>query len=93
MTVDVVIPVYKPGKKLEKLLTMLAGQSVPPGEIILMNTGEVTFPKRLLHIHPHTRLYQVETEEFDHGVTATCFFCTITFLVVSAMLLEESATL
>ncbi len=69
MTVDVVIPVYKPGKKLEKLLTMLAGQSVPPGEIILMNTGEVTFPKRLLHIHPHTRLYQVETEEFDHGGT------------------------
>lgn len=69
MTIDAVIPVYKPGKKLEQLLTMLAGQSLPLEQIILMNTGEITFPERLLHLHPHIRLYQVEPGEFDHGGT------------------------
>ncbi len=68
-SIDVIIPVYKPDKKLERLLEMLAGQSHPVGRVILMNTGDVTFPRRLLSIHPGTELHRVEKEEFDHGGT------------------------
>ena len=35
---DVIIPVYKADKKLERLLTMLLQQTVRPAKIILMNT-------------------------------------------------------
>ncbi|MCR5153843.1 MAG: glycosyltransferase [Lachnospiraceae bacterium] len=36
--VDVVIPVYRPDKKLYKLLDKLADQSVKPDKVIIMNT-------------------------------------------------------
>lgn len=36
--VDVVIPVYKPGKKFYRLLDKLADQTIVPGKVILMNT-------------------------------------------------------
>ncbi|MCI8417974.1 MAG: glycosyltransferase [Lachnospiraceae bacterium] len=68
-SIDVIIPVYKPDKKLERLLEMLSKQTWPVQKIILMNTGEMTFPSRLLGIHPFTELYQVELEDFDHGGT------------------------
>ena len=68
-SIDAVIPVYKPDKKLERLLDMLSRQTRPVDRIILMNTGEVTFTKRLLHIQPHTELMVVKPEEFDHGGT------------------------
>ena len=35
---DVIIPVYKADKKLERLLAMLLQQTVRPAKIILMNT-------------------------------------------------------
>ena len=68
-SIDAVIPVYRPDKKLERLLEMLAEQSQPVGRVILMNTGDVTFPRRLLSIHPGTELHRVEKEDFDHGGT------------------------
>lgn len=69
ISVDVIIPVYKPDKKLERLLDMLSRQSVPVQRIILMNTGVREFPKRLLRIHPGIEFHQVDKEEFDHGGT------------------------
>ena len=36
---DVIIPTFKPGDKLEKLLRRLLEQSVPVGRVIIMNTG------------------------------------------------------
>ena len=40
--VDVIIPVYQPGKKLFKLLEMLTEQTVVPEKVCLLNveTGE-----------------------------------------------------
>ena len=37
---DVIIPTFKPGDKLEKLLRRLLEQSVPVGRVIIMNTEE-----------------------------------------------------
>ena len=39
-TVDVVIPVYRPGKKFGRLLRMLARQTHPAGKVIVVNTEE-----------------------------------------------------
>ncbi len=74
MTVDVVIPAYKPGDKFIKLMQMLAVQTAPVGKVIVMNTEESLFdsglPEKmgeraagLMEIHHITK------EEFDHGLT------------------------
>ena len=38
MSVDVIIPVYKPDKKFDKLMLSLLNQSILPDSVILMNT-------------------------------------------------------
>ena len=38
MTVDVLIPVYKPDRRFARLLQMLKKQTVVPDRIIIMNT-------------------------------------------------------
>jgi len=74
MKIDVIIPSYRPDKKLFKLLEMLAKQTVPVNKIVLMNTEEKyldnlfyghSFSKeeRLLEIH------NIPKMDFDHGKT------------------------
>ena len=43
MEIDVIIPLYKPGKELFTLLDKLDSQSVPIHEVILLNTEEKYF--------------------------------------------------
>ena len=38
MTVDVLIPVYKPDQRFARLLEMLEKQTIKPDRIIVMNT-------------------------------------------------------
>ena len=40
MEIDVIIPLYKPGKELFTLLDKLGSQSVPVHQVILLNTEE-----------------------------------------------------
>ena len=40
MEVDIIIPLYKPGKELFALLDRLGQQTIPINRIILMNTEE-----------------------------------------------------
>ena len=42
MTVDVLIPVYKPDRRFARLLQMLKKQTVVPDRIIIMNTEKPT---------------------------------------------------
>ncbi len=69
MKIDVIIPVYKPDEKLGSLLVMLGKQKLPAEHILLMNTGEVTFPKEYLEFHPGIQILELPKEEFDHGGT------------------------
>lgn len=41
MSVDVIIPVYKPDEKLNRLLAMLDSQTIKPRRIIIVHTGEI----------------------------------------------------
>lgn len=74
-TVDVVIPLYKPGKELFTLLERLVAQTVPVGRIILMNTEEkffeqliygTDFDKKFKNL---VSVYHLSKREFDHGKT------------------------
>ncbi len=74
-TVDVIIPLYKPGKELFELLEKLSGQTIAVGRIILMNTEEkyfeqltygTDFDDRFKHI---VTVYHLSKREFDHGRT------------------------
>lgn len=75
MKIDVIIPVYRPGKELFRLLDRLENQTVAVQNIILMNTEEKYFEK-LVHENPkqiekyhNIRVYHLSKREFDHGGT------------------------
>lgn len=74
MTIDAIIPIYKPGRELFRLVERLEDQTVPIRKIILMNTERAyfealvrgtDFPER----HPRVEVHHLEKREFDHGGT------------------------
>ena len=69
--VDVIIPVYKPDGKLEKLIDRLNNQSVTPGKIIFMQTmlddEENDRVKSILVKANNSEIHPVEAIDFDHG--------------------------
>ena len=79
MTIDVIIPVYKPGKELLELISILAEQTVRVSRIILMNTEQALFEAFLADAgltqeqfalqYPLTEVHHLTKEEFDHGNT------------------------
>ena len=68
-TVDVIIPVYRPGAEFYQLLEELSKQSYPIGKIILMNTGEAPWAKEVEKRYPLCEIHLLTKEEFDHGGT------------------------
>lgn len=69
LKVDVLIPVYKPQKQLERILEKLQEQTYPIQKIILMNTEERYFPKELLDKYKKIEVHHIKKAEFDHGGT------------------------
>lgn len=81
---DVIIPVYKADKKLERMLAMLMQQTIRPAKIILMNTEAEGFTvsdlrKRVEKIAAKNdckglssveiKIARVEKKDYDHGGT------------------------
>ena len=74
MKIDVIIPLYKPGKELLTLLEMLHKQTLPPHQIILMNTEEKYLEALMMGSgritnFPDVKVYHLSKREFDHGGT------------------------
>lgn len=74
MTVDIIIPIYKPDKNLLVLLDRLKKQTVLPEHIILMNTEEkyfeqFTYGTDYAKKYRDIAVYHVSKKEFDHGKT------------------------
>lgn len=74
MEVDIIIPIYKPGKTLFTLLDRLAGQTVPAANIILMNTEEKYFQQLIYGTdfsqkYRNVKVFHLSKREFDHGMT------------------------
>ena len=71
---DVIIPVYRPGEKLNKLIDALLSQSLQPGKIIMVNTKREEFLKfspeeAFLARSPLLELHHIKKAEFNHGAT------------------------
>jgi len=72
--IDIIIPVYKPGKELFFLLDMLKKQTVPVENIILMNTEEMYFEELIQSTnfeekYDKVKVFHLSKKEFDHGKT------------------------
>ena len=74
MEVDIIIPLYKPGKELFTLLDRLKTQTFPINRIILMNTEEKYFMQLVygtdfVDRYRNVEVYHLSKREFDHGGT------------------------
>lgn len=74
--VDVVIPVYKPDKKLQMVISRLMGQTIVPSNIFLIHTcssEDDWHTEQLLQEvqteYPAVQVVSIAQEEFDHGGT------------------------
>ncbi len=74
MTIDIIIPTYKPDEQFLKIVRALKAQTVEPGRIVLINT-EKSYMDELLSrtgTDPKAEGFEVvnlSEEEFDHGAT------------------------
>ena len=72
--VDVIIPVYRPDEKLEKLIEKLNQQTVEPAHIFFMQTmtedeAEDTRVRKILERSKHGTIVPIDKLKFDHGGT------------------------
>lgn len=73
-TVDVIIPTYKPGKKLENILKALHEQTYKVNRIIIINTEKQLFvdaykDENYFDKYDDVDVYHITREEFDHAAT------------------------
>lgn len=71
---DVIIPVYKPGKEFIRLIDKLYEQEYIINRIIVMNTEEkyfelLTYGTDFFEKYPKVEIYHLSKREFDHGRT------------------------
>ena len=69
MTIEVIIPTWKPGKELEELIRRLMRQRVRPHRIHIVNTDESCWDPGISDRWPGIALTHIEKREFDHGGT------------------------
>lgn len=67
--IEVVIPVYRPGKELRRLLVSLNQQTVRPARILLVNTEKKYFDESCIRGIDPVQVVHITKEEFDHGGT------------------------
>lgn len=74
MTVDVIIPTYKPDKQFLELLSRLAKQTQKISRILVINTEKAYFEcfadeNALMEMYPVLRIMHIPARRFDHGGT------------------------
>ncbi len=68
-TVDVIIPVYRPDRRLARLLRMLEEQTYPAGRIIIINTERRYWNESGFEGIAGLEVRHISRREFDHGGT------------------------
>ena len=69
MTVDVIIPIYKPGKDFQKLVDKLNEQTLVPGKIIIMHSVDRGDTLDEFSLPENAEVHEIPRESFDHGHT------------------------
>lgn len=67
-TVDIIIPVYKPGKEFPKLIQKLMKQTIVPDHIFIIQTMEEGVPL-IVAEDERIQVFPIEKKDFDHGKT------------------------
>lgn len=71
--IDVIIPVYRPDEKLERLIEQLKIQTMEPAHILFLQTmtggSEDERVRNILERAEQARIIPVDKKEFDHGGT------------------------
>ena len=67
--VDVIIPVYHPGKEFEKIIDRLEKQIYKVDHIILLHTRDGQSLENLKQKYNNIVIVEIEPEEFDHAAT------------------------
>ena len=67
--IDIIIPTYKPDRKLDRCLRMLGRQTVRPDRILLINTEESLFASDVFDSLDQGEIVHIRKEDFDHGGT------------------------
>ncbi|MDL2301271.1 glycosyltransferase family 2 protein [Lachnospiraceae bacterium OttesenSCG-928-D06] len=73
-TVDIIIPTYKPDKRLFTIIEQLEKQTIPVHNIIIMNTEEkyletLIYGTAFFEKHKSIKVFHLSKREFDHGKT------------------------
>lgn len=66
--ISVIIPTWNGASRLDQVLTMLKGQSLPPKEILIVDSGSMDATLAIVQSHG-VQLLQISKEQFDHGGT------------------------
>lgn len=69
LTVEVIIPTYKPGEQFMQLIGALEKQSYPIQKIHVINTESGVFPGQFLAGKELVEVTHIKREAFDHGAT------------------------
>ena len=64
VSVDVVIPVYKPDKRFDTLIKRLKNQTYPVGQIIIMNTERSYWKEETYSDMENLQVYHVKKKEY-----------------------------
>lgn len=67
--IDVIITVYKPDEKLQRLLQGIRQQTLQPQRLILMNTEERYWRQEWIADIPQAEVHHIKASEYDHGGT------------------------
>lgn len=67
--VGIIIPTWHPGKEFELLLEKLQSQQHKADHILIVNTDEKLWDKKIEEKFPEIRVEHVNKSEFDHGGT------------------------
>ncbi|MDO5703344.1 MAG: glycosyltransferase, partial [Lachnospiraceae bacterium] len=69
ISIDVIIPAYRPGKTFRELLRMLMRQSIPVRHILIINTEEKNWDDSLIRGVRKAEVFHITKAEFDHAAT------------------------
>lgn len=69
ISIDVLIPVYRPGKEFYELLRRLDRQKLPVRKILVMNTESRYWNTEWEKEFPKLEVHHLAREDFDHGGT------------------------
>lgn len=67
--VDVIITVYKPDEKFQRLLQEIRRQTLQPQRLILINTEERYWREEWIQDIPQAEVWHIKAAEYDHGGT------------------------